>query len=108
MNADRISTAMLVATLREYPRSGQVAVYDKDSGDYEIHDALPIALRRLEELEAKLAQVTEALTPSSATNAAYIGEVRCGERLVSWTAIKDVLALVCKRAALGKEVRDGE
>lgn len=61
IDTDRISTAMLVDALTEYPRSALVAVYDKSSGAYVTCEALPIALRRLEERERRVAELEAAL-----------------------------------------------
>lgn len=80
-----------------------------------------VAAQRLEELErerdaarAQVERLREALTPSDATKAAYIGEITepdatraAGKRTVSWTAIKDTMALIRRRAAL-KAAKDKE
>lgn len=50
--------------------------------------------------DARAAELEEALTPSAATKAAYMGEVRgdcCGE-FVPWTTIKDVMSMIRARA----------
>jgi hypothetical protein len=51
---------------------------------------------------AELDRLREALTPSGDTKAAYMGEIKDPEtkRMVSWTAIKMVMAMIAKRAAL--------
>ena len=65
------------------------------------------AERERDEALAEVERLREALTPSEETKAAYIGEVTepdatraAGKRTVSWTAIKDVMALIRQRAAL--------
>ncbi len=55
--------------------------------------------------QAEVERLREALTPSGATKAAYIGEVETdcpdGRRhAVSWTATKEIMALIRARAAL--------
>jgi len=53
-------------------------------------------------LAAEVARLREALEPSGYTKAAYMGEVRddgAGGRIVSWTAIKAVMAMIRARAA---------
>lgn len=62
------------------------------------------ALARVAELYAEVQRLHEALTPSAATKAAYIGEVPD----VSWSAIKAVLALVRKRADCAPKAKEGE
>ena len=54
-------------------------------------------------LTAEVARLKEALTPSGDTKAAYMGEVRddvWGGRIVSWTAIKAVMAMISAHADL--------
>ena len=53
---------------------------------------------------AREAGLREALTPSGDTKAAYMGEVKDPEtkRMVSWTAIKMVMAMISARAALAQ------
>ena len=65
------------------------------------------AERERDEARAEVERLREALTPSEKTKAAYIGEVTepdatraAGKRTVSWTAIKDTMALIRQRAAL--------
>jgi tryptophan 2,3-dioxygenase len=52
--------------------------------------------------QAQIEALRNALTPSGDTKAAYMGEIKDPEtkRMVSWTAIKMVMAMIAKRAAL--------
>jgi hypothetical protein len=72
-----------------------------------INDAAAKLERERDEARELVERLLEALTPSGATKAAYIGEVTepdatraAGKRTVSWTAIKDTMALIRQRAAL--------
>ena len=49
--------------------------------------------------------LVEALTPSGDTKAAYMGEIKDPEtkRLVSWTAIKMIMAMISARAAIKED-----
>jgi len=75
-------------------------------------------LARCRDLEASLAEareesnsLREALTPSAETKAAYMSEVMCDHfpsceahgHYVPWTTIKDVMAMISKRALTGGE-----
>lgn len=78
---------------------------------------LGAAQERILELEARLASLLEALTPSGDTKAAYIGEFHMGIMLrhrgqedyrrvpIEWTTIKQIMAAICARAAadVGRE-----
>lgn len=70
-------------------------------------DALTAELDAAQQREAGL---LEALTPSGDTKAAYMGEIKDPDtkRMVSWTAIKMVMAMVSARAALSHGGRGGD
>ena len=66
---------------------------------------------RIEELEAKLAKAVDALTPSGETKAAYISEVETdcpigGSHTVSWTATKEIMKMIARRAELKGETNE--
>lgn len=72
-----------------------------------IMKALAADWQRLRERERVL---TEALTPSGATKSAYIGEHKCDHvrdgdepHLISWSVVKDIMAMIRARAALAPE-----
>lgn len=57
-------------------------------------------------LRAEVERLTEALTPSCDTKAAYMGEIHCDcptenwKHFVPWTSIKEIMAMIRARAAL--------
>lgn len=53
----------------------------------------------LDDVKAQRDAILEALTPSTETKMAYMSEVKDDGRFVSWTAIKDIMAMIRKRAA---------
>lgn len=61
---------------------------------------------RIAALEAEVARLREALTPSGATKAAYIGEfsfeieieIKGGKVYVPWTTVKEIMAAILNRA----------
>lgn len=72
-------------------------------------DANPSALSAA---QARCERLEEALTPSGATKAAYIGEHKCDHRLeghdphlISWTVVKEIMAMIRARAALEEPKR---
>jgi hypothetical protein len=73
-----------------------------DHTDQSLYGAAEDLARALLEARAENARLREALTPSGDTKAAYMGEIKDPEtkRMVSWTAIKMVMAMIAKRAAL--------
>lgn len=70
-------------------------------------DRLAVELAAAQQREAAL---VDALTPSGDTKAAYMGEIKDPDtkRMVSWTAIKMVMAMVSARAALSNNGRTGD
>ena len=76
--------------------------------EYDHGNLIPRAAAMIEALNAELAAANareaglrEALTPSGDTKAAYMGEVKDPDtkRMVSWTAIKMVMAMIAARTA---------
>ena len=66
-------------------------------------DLIPEAADRIAALEAEVARLREALTPSAETQTAYMGEL---SRLflhanLPWVVIKEIMAVIRARAALG-------
>ena len=64
---------------------------------------------RADELERQRDRLIEALTPSTDTKRAYMGEMMlsCGDDrklYVPWTAIKDTMAMIRKRAVGAEQV----
>ena len=59
--------------------------------------------------DAEIARLREALEPSGDTKGAYMGEIKDPEtkRMVSWTAIKMIMAMISARAALNTQ-HEGE
>lgn len=55
--------------------------------------------------DAEIARLREALEPSGGTKGAYMGEIKDPEtkRMVSWTAIKMIMAMISARAALNTQ-----
>ena len=55
--------------------------------------------------DAEIARLREALEPSGDTKGAYMGEIKDPEtkRMVSWTAIKMIMAMISARAALNTQ-----
>jgi hypothetical protein len=114
---------------RTQERGGRQLIADfyGDGADREFYAAASPAtilalLTRLEEAEAENARLREALTPSAATKAAYIGEfsfdivsgMNChGEEpeeiyrsvMVPWTTIKEIMAAIRARALTSNPVQ---
>ena len=84
------------------------AAVHKFNGPTDITDALMAKWNRrapspeVATLRASEARMRESLEPSGDTKAAYMGEIKDPEtkRMVSWTAIKMVMAMISTRAAL--------
>ena len=70
------------------------------------YDYVPNLEKRIAKLERENQRLREALTPSADTKAAYWGsdELECTD----WTLIKNIMRLICKRAALAEEGDDGD
>ena len=75
--------------------------------------------KEVAEAQAKIARLTEALTPSGDTKAAYMGEFEfivfgmnddgeeCSHKItVPWTAIKEIMAAIKARAALQENANE--
>ena len=73
-------------------------------------------LRRAESAEAERDRLREALAPSGATNAAYLGEFHFSQTMIGddgndvivktyvpWTTVKEIMAAILARAALKGE-----